>query len=97
MARRLGTRFLVLLDGEHEVEGVKYAWPPDQLLDFAAALGEVADEVAGRTPLASAEEAKQAVRPVTAPVGLPAIDDVRRLRLAASASQAACLSARTGI
>lgn len=94
IARRLGSRFLVLLQGEHEVGGEIFARQPDQLLDFAAALAEVADEIATRTPLASAEEVERALRRVRRPQSLPPLDHARRVRLAASASQAAAVSAR---
>lgn len=94
VARRLGTAFLVLLDGEHTVDEHTYSWHPDQLLDYAASLGEVADELAARANVAPSDEAKRSLSAVSRPVDLPPIDDVRRIRLAASASKTAAVSSR---
>jgi serine/threonine protein kinase len=67
------------------------------LADYAARLGDRADELAREDPLASPARALQVLREVPAPVGFEPLADGRLLRLAAAASSWAALSSRQEI
>jgi serine/threonine protein kinase len=67
------------------------------LADYAARLGDLADDLAGEDPLAPPARALQLLRVVPAPVGFEPLSDSRLLRLAAAASRGAALSSRQEI
>jgi hypothetical protein len=64
------------------------------LADYAARLGDRADELAGEDQLAPPARALQVLRAVPAPVGFEPLSDSRLLRLAAAASRGSALSSR---
>jgi serine/threonine protein kinase len=67
----------------------------EELADYAASLGVVADQLAAADPLLSPALALQRLRQVPAPTGLPPLSDHRLARLAAAASATAAVSSRT--
>ena len=67
------------------------------LADYAARLGDQADELAREDPLATPARVAQVLRAVAAPVGFEPMTDPRLLRLAAAASRGAALSSRQEI
>jgi serine/threonine protein kinase len=67
------------------------------LADYAARLGDQADDLAGEDPLAPPARALQVLRAVPAAVGFEPLSDSRLLRLAAAASRGAALSSRQEI
>jgi serine/threonine protein kinase len=67
------------------------------LADYAARLGDRADELATEDTLAPPARALQTLRAVPAPVGFEPLPDSRLLRLAAAASRGAALSSRQEI
>jgi serine/threonine protein kinase len=64
------------------------------LADYAARLGDQADDLAGEDPLAPPVRALQVLRAVPSPAGFEPLSDSRLLRLAAAASRGAALSSR---
>ena len=64
------------------------------LLDFAVALGRVADQLAAEDALPSAERTLEHLRAVATPEGAAPIDDGRLSRLAAAASVAAAVTSK---
>jgi serine/threonine protein kinase len=66
----------------------------EELADYAASLGVVADQLAAADPLLSPAVALQRLRQVPAPTGLPPLSDHRLARLAAAASATAAVSSR---
>lgn len=100
VARRVGEGLLVALDGElpplEEGEDPTY-WSADALIDAAVALGDAADELAGRDPVPTAEEALAALRAVAVPEGVEPFTDARLVRLAGAASRRAAVSSRLEI
>src|SRR6266508_2497761 len=66
----------------------------EELADYAASLGVVADQLAAADPLLSPPVALQRLRQVPAPTGLPPLSDHRLARLAAAASATAAVSSR---
>ena len=67
------------------------------LADYAARLGDQADELAREDPLALPSRVLQVLRDVPAPIGFESLTDSRLLRLAAAASTGAALSSRLEI
>ncbi len=67
------------------------------LADFAARLGDRADELAGEDPLAPPARVLQVLREVPASIGFEPLADGRLLRLAAAASCGAAVSSRQEI
>jgi hypothetical protein len=67
------------------------------LADFAARLGDRADDLAREDPLAPPFRALQALREVPSPVGFEPLAESRLLRLAAAASSGAAVSSRQEI
>lgn len=67
------------------------------LADYAAHLGDCADDLAREDPLAPPARALQMLRAIPAPVGFEPLSDSRLLRLAAAASLGAALSSRQEI
>ena len=84
--RRLGTT-VVLYAESARVDA-------QELIDYAAALGPVADDLARTDPLASPAVAVERLRAVPVPFGFELLTDTRLVRLAAAASQAAAVSSR---
>jgi serine/threonine protein kinase len=66
----------------------------EELADYAASLGVVADQLAAADPLLSPAVALQRLRNVPAPTGLAPLSDHRLARLAAAASATAAVSGR---
>jgi len=66
----------------------------EELADYAASLGVVADQLAAADPLLSPAVALERLRQVAAPAGLPSLSDHRLARLAAAASATAGVSSR---
>lgn len=96
VARRLGERTLLLLDGpaggdEGEVHDA------DLVREAAALLGEMADEIAVARPLAPPEQVLARLRDVVLPAGAPALPDARLVRVAAAASAGSAVSSRLEI
>ena len=94
LVRRLGAAFLLALDGEVPIQGETMAWDAERLTDAAAALGEVAEELAHRQPLPSPEQVVRELRQVELPEGVGPLTDPRLVRLAASASETGSVSTR---
>jgi serine/threonine protein kinase len=67
------------------------------LADYAARLGDRADDLAGEDPLAPPSRALQVLREVSAPLGFEPLSDIRLLRLAAATSHGAAVSSRQEI
>lgn len=84
--RRLGTT-VVLYAESARVDA-------QELIDYAAALGPVADELARTDPLASPAVAVERLRAVPVPFGFELLTDTRLVGLASAASQAAAVSSR---
>jgi serine/threonine protein kinase len=82
-------RYLVRRDDERALVALH-----PSLADYAARLGDQADDLAGEDPLAPPARALQVLRAVPATVGFEALSDSRLLRLAAAASRGAALSSR---
>lgn len=82
-------RFLVRRDDTRTLVALHPA-----LADYAARLGDRADDLAREESLATPARALQALREVPAPVGFEPLADGRLLRLAAAASSGAALSSR---
>lgn len=95
-SQRIATSLLVALDGpvtpNDETEPTDY--DAETLIDLAAALGQVADELAARRPLAPATEAIRALRQADVPADVPTLPDARLVRVAAAASEHAAVSSR---
>jgi serine/threonine protein kinase len=85
-------RYLVRRDDTRTLVAIHPA-----LADFAARLGDRADELAGEDPLAPPVRALQVLREVPAPVGFEPLADGRLLRLGAAASCGAAVSSRQEI
>src|SRR6266542_1671657 len=66
----------------------------EELADYAASVGVVADQLAAADPLLSPAMALQRLRKVPAPTGLSPLSDHRLARLAAAASATAAVSRR---
>lgn len=66
----------------------------EELADYAASLGMVADQLATTDPLPTPTVALDRLRAVPAPAGLPPLGDHRLLRLATAASATAATSSR---
>jgi serine/threonine protein kinase len=66
----------------------------EELADYAASLGVVADQLAATEQLLSPGVALQRLRQVPTPTGLPPLSDHRLARLAAAASATAAVSSR---
>ncbi|HZD67950.1 MAG TPA: BREX system serine/threonine kinase PglW [Actinomycetes bacterium] len=66
----------------------------EELADYAASLGVVADQLASADPLLSPAVALQRLRHVPTPTGLPPLSDHRLARLAAASSATAAVSSR---
>jgi hypothetical protein len=64
------------------------------LADYAARLGDRADNLATEEPLASPGRVLQTLRAVAAPIGFEPLTDSRLLRLAVASSRGAALSSR---
>jgi len=88
--RRHGDRVLVAVTAEDDPS----APSEDDLIDYAVALGDRADELAARDPLPGVSAARSALRAVPAPVGTGALSDTDLLTLAAAASRDAAVTAR---
>jgi len=88
--RRHGDRVLVAVTAEDDPS----APSEDDLIDYAVALGDRADELAARDPLPGVSAARAALRAVPAPVGTGALSDTDLLTLAAAASRDAAVTAR---
>lgn len=86
--RRLGggASAVIALQGE--------ALDAEELADYAASLGRVADQLANADPLPSPAVALEQLRQVAVPVGLGPLDEHRLVRLATSASATAATSSR---
>lgn len=69
----------------------------EELADYAASLGSVADQLAAAEPLPSAATTLERLRAVPAPAGLTPLPDFRLARLAAAASSTAAVSSRLEI
>ena len=82
-------RYLVRRDDDRALVALH-----SSLADYAARLGDQADDLAGEDPLAPPIRALQVLRAVLAPVGFEPLSDSRLLRLAAAASRGAALSSR---
>lgn len=83
-------RLLVALHGDAEADGP----PSDGLASWAAALGEIADELASGDPLPSPTRAIEELRAVSPPDGTPPLPHRRLVQLAAASSTSAAASAR---
>jgi len=66
----------------------------EELADYAASLGVVADQLAATDPLPTPAVARERLRAVPVPAGLPPLGDHRLLRLATAASATAATSSR---
>ena len=88
--RRHGDRVLVAVSAEDDPS----APSEDDLIDYAVALGDRADELAARDPLPGVSAARSALRAVPVPVGMAALSDTDLLTLAAAASRDAAVTAR---
>jgi hypothetical protein len=66
----------------------------EELADYAANLGVVADQLAAADPLHTPAAALERLRRVAPPAGLPPLSDHRLARLAAAASATAAVSSR---
>lgn len=84
--RRFGSTLLLAA----EAAGVD----AQELTDYAAALGPVADELALADPLVSAKAAVERLRAEEPPFGFEPLSDTRLVRLAAATSQRAAVSSR---
>ena len=82
-------RYLVRRDDTRTLVAIHPA-----LADYAARLGDKADELAREDPLAPPVRALQVLREVSAPVGFEPLADGRLLRLAAADSCGAAVSSR---
>jgi serine/threonine protein kinase len=69
----------------------------EELADYAATLGTVADQIAGSDPLPTPDAARDRLRSVPVPTGLAPLSDFRLARLAAAASANAAVSSRLEI
>ncbi|WP_252180113.1 BREX system serine/threonine kinase PglW [Endozoicomonas sp. 4G] len=83
--RRHGNR-IIIADNREELG--------EELADYAAALGEIADECAERVPLLSPVQALRKVSMVVAPSSFTGMSNQRLLSLAAASSQKSALSSR---
>ncbi len=88
--RRHGDRVLVAVSAEDDPS----APSEDDLIDYAVALGERADELAARDPLPGVSAARSALRAVPEPEGMASLSDTDLLTLAAAASRDAAVTAR---
>jgi serine/threonine protein kinase len=89
--RRAGAAVLVAL--EPDADGG--AQPPARLLlDYAVALGRLADQLASAEPLLPPPRVLERLREVPAPRGMEPLPDLRLVRLAAAASAGAAASSR---
>lgn len=66
----------------------------EELADYAASLGVIADQLAASDPLPTPAAARERLRAVPVPPGLPPLSDHRLLRLATAASATAATSSR---
>jgi serine/threonine protein kinase len=69
----------------------------EELADFAANLGSVADQLAASDPLPAPATILERLRAVPTPAGLPPLADLRLARLAAAVSSTAAASSRLEI
>jgi len=84
--RRLGTTVVIYAETARV--------DAQELIDYAAALGPVADELALADPLVSPAVAVERLRAVPVPFGFELLADTRLVRLAAATSQRAAVSSR---
>lgn len=94
VTRRVGEVLLVALDGDVAADEGPDRYDADALIDLAAELGEVADELAATVPLPSPDRVLAALRTVPLPDGIGTLTDARLVRLAAAASASAAVSSR---
>lgn len=95
VGRRVGEVLLLSLDGEvTDEDGTVTSWQADPLVEAAAELGIVADELADERPMVTPDRVVARLRAVELPDGVGPFTDSRLVRLAAAASSTAAVSSR---
>lgn len=92
VARRVGERLLIALDGSRAAGESDALWDADALTEAAARLAEAARELVEREPLADRDHVVRTLREVPLPDGLAPFKDARLVRTAAAAAEGVSVS-----